>query len=174
MKRFCLHAFAVMSLAVVATSDSQGAEYPDKSVRVIVGLAAGGGTDISARIIAQKLTETLGQSFIVDNRPGAGSMLGIELAAKAPPDGYTLIMVSPEFAVNPSLQAKVPYDPIRDFSPVVQVVYSQYFLSVRNALPATSVRELIALAKARAAGVANARALTYASSGNGSQNRWAR
>jgi tripartite-type tricarboxylate transporter receptor subunit TctC len=143
------------------------APYPEKSVRVIVGLAAGGGTDISARIIAQKLSETLGQSFIVDNRPGAGSMLGIELAAKSPPDGYTLIMVSPEFAVNPSLQKKVPYDAVRDFAPVAQVVYSQYFLSVRNSAVANSIGELVAYAKA------NPRQLNYASSGNGSANHLA-
>jgi len=156
--------FAGLVITLTALPLAQAAQYPEKSVRVIVGLAAGGGTDISARIIAQKLSETLGQSFIVDNRPGAGSMLGIELAAKAPPDGYTLIMVSPEFAVNPGLQAKVPYDPVRDFAPIAQVVYSQYFLSVRNPGALNSVGELIAYAKA------NPRQLNYASSGNGSAN----
>jgi tripartite-type tricarboxylate transporter receptor subunit TctC len=145
-------------------SFAHAAAYPEKPVRVIVGLAAGGGTDISARILAQKLSDTLGQSFVVDNRPGAGSMLGIELAAKAPPDGYTLIMVSPEFAVNPGLHAKVPYDAVRDFAPIAQVVYGQYFLSVRNPGSINSVRELISYAKA------NPRRLNYASSGNGSAN----
>ena len=159
--------FAGLVITLTALPLAQAAQYPEKSVRVIVGLAAGGGTDISARIIAQKLSETLGQSFIVDNRPGAGSMLGIELAAKAPPDGYTLIMVSPEFAVNPGLQAKVPYDPVRDFAPIAQVVYSQYFLSVRNPGALNSVGELIAYAKA------NPRQLNYASSGNGSANHLA-
>jgi tripartite-type tricarboxylate transporter receptor subunit TctC len=156
-----------MVIALAAPPVAHAAQYPEKSVRVIVGLAAGGGTDISARIIAQKLSETLGQSFIVDNRPGAGSMLGIELAAKSPPDGYTLIMVSPEFAVNPSLQKKVPYDAVRDFAPVAQVVYSQYFLSVRNSAVANSIGELVAYAKA------NPRQLNYASSGNGSANHLA-
>ncbi len=154
---------SVLSMASIA----HAAAYPEKPVRVIVGLAAGGGTDISARILTQKLSDTLGQSFVVDNRPGAGSMLGIELAAKAPPDGYTLIMVSPEFAVNPGLHAKVPYDAVRDFAPVAQVVYGQYFLSVRNPTPFNSVRELIAYAKA------NPRRLNYASSGNGSANHLA-
>ena len=154
-------------IALLAPAVALGAQYPEKSVRVIVGLAAGGGTDITARILAQKLTETLGQSFIVDNRPGAGSMLGIELAAKAAPDGYTLIMVSPEFAVNPSLHAKVAYDPERDFAPIAQVVYSQYFLSARSSLALNSIRELIAYAKA------NPRQLNYASSGNGSANHLA-
>src|SRR5882757_6493925 len=136
--------FAGMAIVVSA---AHGA-YPEKSVRIIVGLAVGGGTDISARILAQKLSETLGQSFIVDNRPGAGSMLGIELAAKAPPDGYTLLMVSPEFAVNPALHAKVGYDAVRDFAPVAQIVYGQYFLSVRNTGALNSIRELIAYGKA--------------------------
>jgi tripartite-type tricarboxylate transporter receptor subunit TctC len=157
---------ALMLLAT-APPVAHAAPYPEKSVRVIVGLAVGGGTDISARIVAQKLSETLGQSFIVDNRPGAGSILGIELAAKSPPDGYTLLMVSPEFAVNPSLHGKVPYDAVRDFAPVVQVVYGQYFLSARPATPYNSIRELIAYAKA------NPRQLNYASSGTGSANHLA-
>ena len=156
-----------VAIAAPLAHSAHGAQYPEKSVRVIVGLAAGGGTDISARVLAQKLSETLGQSFVVDNRPGAGSILGIELAAKAPPDGYTLLMVSPEFAVNPSLHAKVPYDPVRDFAPVAQVVYSQYFLSVRNPATINSLRELISYAKA------NPRQLNYASSGNGSANHLA-
>jgi len=154
-------------IALAACAGAHGAAYPEKPVRVIVGLAAGGGTDITARIITQKLSDTLGQPFIVDNRPGAGSMLGIELAAKAPPDGYTLIVVSPEFAVNPSLQAKVGYDPVRDFAPIAQIVYSQYFLSVRNPGALNSVGELIAYAKA------NPRRLNYASSGTGSANHLA-
>ena len=153
-----------MCSALLMAAPAHAAPYPEKSVRVIVGLAAGGGTDITARIITQKLSETLGQSFIVDNRPGAGSMLGIELVAKAAPDGYTLIVVSPEFAVNPSLQAKAPYDAVRDFAPIAQLVYSQYFLSVRNPAAFNSVRELIAYAKA------HPRELNYASSGNGSAN----
>ena len=131
---------------------------------MLVGLAPGGGTDISARILMQKLSETLGQSFIVDNRPGAGSMLAAGMAARAVPDGYTLLFVSPEFAVNPSLQSSVPYDVNRDFAPIVRVVDSQYFLSVHNALPVASVKELIALAKKQP------RQLNYASSGNGSAN----
>ena len=156
--------YAGMCSALLMAAPAHAAPYPEKSVRVIVGLAAGGGTDITARIITQKLSETLGQSFIVDNRPGAGSMLGIELVAKAAPDGYTLIVVSPEFAVNPSLQAKAPYDAVRDFAPIAQLVYSQYFLSVRNPAAFNSVRELIAYAKA------HPRELNYASSGNGSAN----
>ncbi|MDB5811491.1 MAG: hypothetical protein JWN94_3613 [Betaproteobacteria bacterium] len=156
-----------LAALLLAPALASGAQYPEKSVRVIVGLAAGGGTDISARVLTQKLSETLGQSFIVDNRPGAGSMLGLELAAKSPPDGYTLIMVSPEFAVNPSLQSKVPYDAVRDFAPIAQVVYGQYFLSARSSAAFNSIKELIAFAKA------NPRQLNYASSGNGSANHLA-
>jgi tripartite-type tricarboxylate transporter receptor subunit TctC len=159
---------AAAVVAIWLTSVSVcAAQYPEKSVRIIVGLAPGGGTDISARVLAQKLSETMRQSFIVDNRPGAGSILGIELAAKAPADGYTLLMVSPEFAVNPSLHGKVPYDAVRDFAPVSQVVYGQYFLSVRAGAPFNSIRELIAYAKA------NPRQLNYASSGSGSANHLA-
>ena len=167
MNMLKVQALAGMVIALLALPAAQGAQYPEKSVRVIVGLAAGGGTDISARIIAQKLSDTLGHSFVVDNRPGAGSMLGIELAAKSPPDGYTLIMVSPEFAVNPSLQTRIGYDPIRDFAPIAQVVYSQYFLSARNPGALNSVSDLITFAKT------NPRQLNYASSGNGSANHLA-
>jgi len=162
-----MRTLTALMLLVTAPSVAHAAPYPEKSVRVIVGLAAGGGTDITARILAQKLSETLGQSFIVDNRPGAGSILGIELAAKSPPDGYTLLMVSPEFAVNPGLHGKVPYDAVRDFAPIAQVVYGQYFLSARPGTPFNSIRELIAYAKA------NPRQLNYASSGTGSANHLA-
>ena len=162
-----MRTLTALMLLVTAPSVAHAAPYPEKSVRVIVGLAAGGGTDITARILAQKLSETLGQSFIVDNRPGAGSILGIELAAKSPPDGYTLLMVSPEFAVNPGLHGKVPYDAVRDFAPIAQVVYGQYFLSARPGTAFNTIRELIAYARA------NPRQLNYASSGTGSANHLA-
>ena len=162
-----MRTLTALMLLVTAPSVAHAAPYPEKSVRVIVGLAAGGGTDITARILAQKLSETLGQSFIVDNRPGAGSILGIDLAAKSPPDGYTLLMVSPEFAVNPGLHGKVPYDAVRDFAPIAQVVYGQYFLSARPGTAFNTIRELIAYARA------NPRQLNYASSGTGSANHLA-
>lgn len=141
--------------------------YPEKPVRVLVGLAPGGGTDVSARFLSQKLSDALGQPFIVDNRPGAGSNVATELAAHAAPDGYTLLFASPTFVVNPSLWRKVAYDPLRDFAPVVLVVSGQYVLSVRSSVPASSVKELIALAKAEP------RRLTYASTGIGSANHLA-
>ena len=138
--------------------------YPDRSVRVLVGLAPGGGTDSVARVMTQKLSDVFGQSFIVDNRPSAGGNVAGELAARASPDGYTLLVVTPTHVVNPSLYRDLRYDVIKDFAPVGLMVYAQYFLSVSNALPAASVNELLALAKTRP------QPLTYASSGIGSAN----
>lgn len=157
--------YALLALAIAPCSASLAATvYPTKPVRVIVALAPGGGTDISARLLAQKLTESFGQTFVVDNRPGAGTMLGTELAAKASADGYTLMVASPEFTVNPSLQRKVPYDPLRDFAPIVRMTLGQYFLSARPQFPASTVKELITYAKD------NPGKINFGSSGSGSVN----
>lgn len=156
-----------MSAAMLGASFVVAADYPVRPVRVIVPLAPGGGTDISARLVAQRLTDAMGQTFLVDNRPGAGTTLGVELAARAVPDGYTLLVTAPEFTVNPSLLAKVPYEPSRDFAPIAQFTRGQYFLSVRPTVAAASVKELIALAKSQAG------KLNYGSSGNGSANHLA-
>jgi tripartite-type tricarboxylate transporter receptor subunit TctC len=158
---------ALAAAMVPSTCLAAAADYPSRPVRVIVPLAPGGGTDISARLITQRLTDALGQTFLVDNRPGGGTTLGVELAARAMPDGYTLLITSPEFTVNPSLLAKAPYEPLRDFAPIAQLTRGQYFLSVRPTVPATSVKDLIALAKAQP------RQLNYGSSGNGSANHLA-
>ena len=165
-RRRC-HAVSCGALCCVMFGSVSAAEYPLKSVRVIVPLAAAGGTDISARILAKKLSETMGQSFVVDNRPGAGTMLGTEMVAKSAPDGYTLMVISPEFTINPSLQPNVPYDAIKDFAPIIRIVYGQYFLAARSSLSASTVKELIALARAAPGEV------RYASSGNGSANHLA-
>jgi tripartite-type tricarboxylate transporter receptor subunit TctC len=149
-----------------STWAAEASTYPSKSVRVLVGLAPGGGTDITGRILMQKLTDRLGQSFLIDNRPGAGSILACDLAAKAPADGYTLLFVSPEFAVNPSLHKSVPYDPVTSFAPIAQAVRGQYFVSVHSSVAAKSIRELIALSK-------SSPGVTYASSGTGSANHLA-
>lgn len=138
--------------------------YPDRSVRVLVGLAPGGGTDSVARVITQKLTDVFGQSFIVDNRPSAGGNVAGELAARATPDGYTLLVVTPTHVTNPSLYSNVRYDIIKDFTAVALIVHAQYYLSVTNALPVTSIKELIAYAKTQP------QKLSYASSGIGSAN----
>ena len=142
-------------------------QYPDRPVRVIVAQSPGGGTDSVARLITQKLADALGQSFVVDNRPGAGGNIAGEMAARAAPDGYTLLTVTPTHVINPSLYRKVLYDAINDFAAVCQIVNAQYYLSVSNNTPAASVKELIAVAKTRAT------RLTYASSGLGSANHLA-
>jgi len=156
-------AFLLASAAPNIASAAQS--YPDKPVRVLVGIAPGGGTDSVARLLTQRLTDTLGQSFVVDNRPGAGGNVATELAAHATADGYTLLFVSPTFIVNPSLWRNVTYDAIRDFAPIVQVASFQYVLSVRSSVPAHSVKELIALARTQP--------LAYASTGIGSANHLA-
>ena len=126
------------------------ADYPTKPIRLIVPFPPGGGNDILARAIGQRLAEVIGQQIVVDNRGGAGGMLGAELAAKAAPDGYTIFLGSVgNLAFNPALHAKLAYDPVRDFAPVTLLATSAFILIANPALPAKSVSELIALAKAK-------------------------
>jgi tripartite-type tricarboxylate transporter receptor subunit TctC len=133
---------------VAGTAAAQGA-YPVKPVRFISPFAPGGGTDTVARALAQRMGDALGKSFIVDNRPGAEGIIGTELGAKSPPDGYTLLVANlGTLAINPNLR-KVPYDPLRDFAPVIQTTSSSTVLVVHPSLPAKSVRDLVALAKAK-------------------------
>ncbi len=165
-----LHSFLAMAMVLCSAAwMTQAAEqpYPQRPVRVLVGLAPGGGTDTYARIISQKLTDTLGQQFIVDNRPSAGGNVAGELAARAVPDGYTLWVATPTSVINPNLWRDVRYDVLKDFAPVVQLVNSQFVLSVRNTVPVTSVKELIAYSRSQPQKVA------YASSGVGSSNHLA-
>lgn len=159
----CLAALVVLGSASLAAETAQSA-YPERPVRVLVGLAPGGGTDSVARVLTQKLAETLGQPFVVDNRPGAGGNVAGELAARATPDGYTLITVTPTHVVNPSLYRDLRYDAIKDFAPVALIVNAQYYLSVSNGVPVKSVKELIAYARTRTPRI------SYASSGIGSAN----
>jgi tripartite-type tricarboxylate transporter receptor subunit TctC len=127
-----------------------GAEtYPNRPIRLIVPFAPAGGTDIAARAVAVRLTEALGQQVIVDNRPGAGTVIGTDIAAKSAPDGYTLLQGSTSLAINASLRAKLPYDVLRDFAPVTQVLAEPYVLVMQPSSPVHSVRELVALAKAK-------------------------
>jgi tripartite-type tricarboxylate transporter receptor subunit TctC len=136
--------------------------YPAKTVRVIVPFPPGGGTDIMARTIGEKLAGAMGQQFIADNRSGAGGGLGTELAAKAPPDGYTLLMNSSSaLVIGPNLVRKPPYDPLRDFAPVILVASAPNVLVVHPSIPARTVKDLIALAKSRPG------ELNYASNGAG-------
>ena len=138
---------AAFLLAGAALAPAQGT-YPTRNVRVIVPFGAGGPTDVIARVVAQKLTESLGQQFYVENLPGAGGNTGTATAAKAPADGYTLLVVSTGFMVNPSLYARVPYDPVKDFAPLTLVAESPNVLFVHPSVPAKSVKELIDLVKA--------------------------
>jgi len=139
-------AFAAALLGATAVH-AQDATYPNHPVRIIVPFAAGGPPDVISRIVAQKLSERWGQQVYVENYPGAGGNTGTATAARAAPDGYTLYMMSTGFMVNPSLYAKVPYDPIKDFVPVTLAAASPNVLFVHPSVPAKSVKELIALIK---------------------------
>jgi len=125
------------------------APYPSKPIRLIVPLAAGGPSDTTARIIAPKLSEFIGQNVVVDNRPGASGIIGTEIGLKSPPDGHTILLVSNTISLNPAIFRKLPYDNERDMTPVSLLAATPYALTVHPSLPVKSVKELIALAKAR-------------------------
>lgn len=153
--------FSAAALALVAAELSLAQSYPARPVRLIVPFAAGGPVDTVARLFAQRLSDIWGQQVVIDNRGGANSMIGSELAARAPPDGYTLLIVSAGFAINVSLQPKLPYDTVRDFTPISTVAFGPGILVTHPSLPVRNLKELIALAKAKPG------ALTYGSSGAG-------
>ena len=142
-------------------SEVPAQQYPSKPVRVIVPFGAGGPADIYARYLAQRLQEPMAQSFVVDDRPGAGSIIGTDVVAKSPPDGYTLLLMSNTHTVNESLVPKKPFALMKDFVPIAPINYSDLVLVVHPSVPAKSIKELIALAKAKPNG------LNYASSGTG-------
>lgn len=159
-------AAATASAAVAAGAQSPAGpgavSYPVRPIRFICPIAPGGSVDIASRAIAQKLSESLGQQVVVDNRSGGGGNIGAEIASKAPPDGYTMVMGSSStFAVNPTLYRNLKYDAIRDFSPVSMVSFAPNVLVVHPTVPASSVKELVALAKAKPG------FLAFASSGTG-------
>jgi tripartite-type tricarboxylate transporter receptor subunit TctC len=133
---------------LAAASAAQAQNYPTKNVRVLVPFAAAGPTDVIARLIGQKLGELYGHQFYIENVPGAGGNTGTAQAAKAPADGYTVLVISTGFMVNPSLYAKVPYDPVQEFAPITLIAASPNVLVVHPDVPARSVKELIALIKA--------------------------
>lgn len=141
--------------------------YPAKTVRIIVPFAPGGGTDFVARILAQKLTESLGQSVVVENRAGAGSTIGTELVAKAAPDGYTLLVNAIAHAINASVYRKLPFDSVKDFTPVAHLTSSPYIVLIHPSMPVRSIKDLIVLARTRPG------ELTYASAGKGSSTHLA-
>lgn len=173
MNRGIGRAFIAACACIVAapvesqTSTSSGQGWPARPVRIIVPFAPGGGVDTVTRFLAQKLTEQVGSSFVVENRPGAAGVLAVELVAKSPPDGYTLLTSAPEFSINPSSRLKLSYDPFRDFAYISQLTSGQFMLASHPSVPVRSVKQLIALAKARPG------ELTYGSSGSGGINHLA-
>ena len=148
-------------LVSFAGADAWSQSYPAKPVRVIVPFGAGGPADMYARYLAQRLQEPLGQSFVVDDRPGAGSIIGTDLVAKSPADGYTLLLMSNTHTVNESLIPKKPFALMKDFVPIAPINYSDLVLVIHPSLPVKSIKELVALAKSKPNG------LNYASSGTG-------
>ena len=142
-------ALLLVCAASAVSAQANAPDYPVKFVRFIVPYAPGGSSDVLARTLGQKLGEALGQTFVVDNRPGAGSMVGTDIAAKATPDGYTIILSDMPHTINPSIYAKVPYDPVKDFAPITTVGVSPMFLFVNPAVKAQNVKEFVALAKAQ-------------------------
>jgi tripartite-type tricarboxylate transporter receptor subunit TctC len=147
--------------ALLTTGIAIAQPYPNKPIRLIVPFAPGGGTDITGRAIAMKLTEALGQTVVVDNRTGANGTIGADIAAKAPPDGHTLSMISSSHSVNPSIMKKLPYDLVTDLAPITQATSQPYALVLHPSVAAKSVKELIALVKAKP------NSLNYGSSGTG-------
>lgn len=161
--RFRLVAGAVLTaLAASLTVPVAAQTFPSKPVRLIVPFAPGGFTDVVARILGQRLSVSMGQQFVIENKAGAGSTIGTDFVAKAAPDGYTLVMVSTTHVISPWIYKSMPYDPIKGFVPVTKLVDSPYVLLVNPKVPARNVQEFIALAKA------SPDTIRYASSGNGS------
>ncbi len=158
------HLAAAMACCMAVTGGAQAQDaYPTKPIRLVVPFAVGGGLDITARIVTPKMTELLGQQIIVDNRPGAGAVIGTDLVSKAAPDGYTILIgeVS-SFGVNPWLYKNIPYDSVKDFAPIGQAIASSFILTVHVSVPATDLKSLVATVNA------NPGKYTYGSPGIGS------
>ncbi len=162
MIKFKPLALAAAVFAGAVTPAFADSSYPNRPVKLVVPFAPGGFTDVVARILQQRLSTAMGQPFVIENKPGAGSTIGADLVAKAPPDGYTLLMVSTTHVIGPALYKNLPYDPIKSFTPVGGLVDSAYVLLVNPKVPARNVQEFIALAKSAP------NTIHYASSGNGS------
>ncbi|HZP75962.1 MAG TPA: tripartite tricarboxylate transporter substrate binding protein [Pseudolabrys sp.] len=158
LRRVAGMAFALLALSSAAFAD----DYPSRSIRLIIPFPPGGSNDVIGRLVAKELSITLGQQVFVDNRAGAGGVIGSEVAAQAPPDGYTLLLISIAHAISPALHSKLPFDPVKSFTPISILATGPNVLVVNPELPVKSVKELIALAKQQP-GVLN-----YASAGIGS------
>ena len=155
---------AAMLLVLPPAAAQTRSDYPNRPVRIIVPQAAGSGVDLTARVVAQKLTDAWGQQFIVDNRPGANGIIGLEAGAKAKPDGYTLSLGVPSsLTMNPYVYKSLPYDTLRDFAPITQTATNTFGLVINPALPVKSVKDLVALARSRPG------ELSYGSFGIGNQ-----
>jgi tripartite-type tricarboxylate transporter receptor subunit TctC len=161
MRQVITSAAAVLVAASAAAHAQSAAPYPVRPIRIVVPQSAGASTDLTARLIGQKLNVVFGQPVIVDNRPGAGSIIGTDLVAKATPDGYTLLVVASSITLNPTLQKNLPFDPVRDLAPITQLSSFPNMLVVHPAVPVKTVKDLIALAKAKPRGI------NYGSSGTG-------
>jgi tripartite-type tricarboxylate transporter receptor subunit TctC len=156
-------ALAVVAVALALTCAAAGAQsYPSRAIRIIVPYSTGSATDALARLVAQRLSDTVGQQVVVDNQPGANGIPATAAVAKAAPDGYTLIMLAANHVVNASLYSKLPYDPLKDFRPIVRIAFAPFILTVHPSLPVGNLKEFIAFAKARPG------QLNYASPSNGS------
>jgi len=157
----CMRAIAIVLGASAATVSAQ-TPYPNRPIRVIVPYAPGGGSDILARLLQPRASETLGQALVIDNRPGASSTLGTAMVARAQPDGYTIGMIDTALVINPGLFASLPYDAAKDFAPITIVATSPLVFAVHPSVGANNVKELVALAKAKPG------QLNFSSAGNGS------
>ena len=161
MKSTLLYCCAVATVAAFNSLDVHAQAYPHRPVRLIIPFSAGGAADVPGRILASRMSESLGQQFVIENRPGAASTMGAEAAARAAPDGHTLFLISNTHFVSAALHKKLSYDSLTDFAPITQVTSAPNVLIVHPSLPAKTVKELVALAKARPGEI------NYASSGNG-------
>lgn len=161
----CWRMLMLCGLVVAVPAAAQ--PYPSKPVRMVVGFAPGGGTDVTARVIVQALSDGLGQRVVIDNRPGANGVLGSELAARAAPDGYTILMVNSGHTVNPGMYRKLPYDTLRDFAPVSLVMTISNLLVIHPSLPVKSLPEFVRLARAKPG------AINYGSGGHGASSHLA-
>ena len=161
--RVCLFLYAALCLPLAgAFAAEPPAAYPERPIRIVVPFPPGGGADVTMRVLSEPLKSQLGQPLVIDNRGGASTIIGTDLVAKAKPDGYTILIATTTFAINPSLHATLPYDPLKDLAPITLVAFTPYILVVHPSLPVRSVKDLVALARERPG------QLSYASVGNGS------
>lgn len=166
-RTLCATTAAFAALLAVAPTTARAQDYPTRPIRLVVPQPAGGPTDIVARLVGQKLSERLGQQVVIDNKPGAGSNIGTDIVAKAPKDGYTLVVGTVQHIVNPYLFATLPFDPVKDFAPVSLMTKAHIVLVVNPDVPVKNVRELVTRAKAQPGGI------SWASAGNGSTSHLA-